>query len=107
MTEYESVLNCLPVDGLHGRRCIYSSKKEITTKNVVEVVGKALAVHRINRSEIQYLYDVYRGKQDIRFKPKENRPHINNKVMVNRANEIVTFKSAYFLSETPQYNHRQ
>ena len=64
---------------------------------MVDVLGKALAVHRINRVETAYLYDYYRGKQDIRLKNKIVRPEINNKVMINRANEIVVFKSAYLL----------
>ncbi len=65
---------------------------------MVEVLGKALAAHRINRAETAYLYDYYRGKQDIRLKDKIVRPEINNKVMINRANEIVTFKTAYLLT---------
>ena len=67
-----------PVDGLTGRRKIYTSKKKVATgKLVVEVLGKALAVHRINRAETAYLYDYYRGKQDIRLKDKIVRPEIN------------------------------
>lgn len=103
MTEYESVISIWPEQGLHGRRKIYTDQKAITKKNVVEVVEKALAVHRKNKAEIQYLYDYYRGKQDIRCREKTVRPEINNKVMVNRANEIVTFKTAYFLGEPIQY----
>lgn len=103
MTELESVLQVLPVDGLRGRRKIFTDKKEITHENAVEVVGKAYSVHLMNRREIRYLYDYYRGKQDIRCKSKAVRPEINNKVMVNRANEIVTFKTAYLLGEPLQY----
>ena len=83
-----------PVNGLTGRRKIYTAKKKVTPENVVEVLGKALAVHRINRAETVYLYDFYKGKQDIRLKDKIVRPEINNKVMINRANEIVTFWTA-------------
>lgn len=103
MSELDAVLNVFPSDGLHGRRKIFTDKKEITLENVVDIVGKALAVHRINRGETQYLYDFYRGKQDIRLKQKQVRPEINNRVMVNRANEIVTFKTAYLLGEPLQY----
>src|SRR5699024_11612233 len=59
-----------------------------------------------NRMEEQYLLDYFRGKQDIRLKEKQVRPEINNKVMVNRANEIVTFKTAYLLGEPVQYVSR-
>lgn len=103
MTEHDAVISCWPNDGLTGRRQIYTNKKEITTENVVEVLGKALAIHNINRSEICYLYDYFRGRQDIRLKDKVVRPEINNKVMINRANEIVTFKTAYLLGEPIQY----
>ena len=103
MTELESALEVWPTEGLHGRRKITTDKKEITDDNVVEVVTKALALHGENRREIDYLYGVYRGRQDIRYKRNPVRPETNNIVMVNRANEIVTFKSAYFLSEAPQY----
>lgn len=103
MGELESVLSVLPDGGLHGRRKIICDQKEITPENVVDIVGKALAAHRMNRGEIQYLYDFYCGKQDIRLKQKQVRPEINNRVMVNRANEIVTFKTAYLLGEPLQY----
>lgn len=103
MGELDLALSVLPDGGLHGRRKIMCDKKEITPENVVEVVEKALAIHRINRGEIQYLYDFYRGKQDIRLKQKQVRPEINNRVMVNRANEIVVFKTAYLLGEPLQY----
>lgn len=103
MTEYESVISCWPSDGLHGRRQIFTDKKKITPENVVDVIGEALSIHYINRAEIQYLYNYYRGSQDIRLKEKIVRPEVNNKVTVNRANEIVTFKSAYFLGEPLQY----
>ena len=103
MTEYESVLSVWPDDGLHGRRKIFTDKRDIAPENVADVVNSALAVHFANRAEIQYLYDYYRGKQDIRLKEKLVRPEINNKVMVNRANEIVAFKTAYLLGEPLQY----
>ena len=105
MTENDTVraISEWPVNGLTGRRKIYTAKKRVTPENVVDVLGKALAVHRINRAEMSYLYDYYRGKQDIRLKDKIVRPEINNKVMINRANEIVVFKSAYLLDGPIRY----
>ena len=54
MTENDTVraISEWPVDGLTGRRKIYTTKKRVTPENVVEVLGKALAVHRINLSLI-------------------------------------------------------
>lgn len=103
LTEYEKVISCWPDDGLHGRHVAYTNQKEITPENVSDVIGKAMSTHFRNKAEIQYLYDYFRGKQDIRLKEKVVRPEINNKVMVNRANEIVTFKTAYLLGEPLQY----
>lgn len=106
MLTEKSVLNMLPDEGLHGRRKIFCDEKEVTADNVADVVGKAMATHVINRREEDYLYDFYRGKQDIRCKEKIVRPEINNKVMVNRANEIVTFKVSYLFCEPLQYVSR-
>lgn len=93
----------LPTDGLTGRRKILSPVKEVTADNVKTVLEKALAVHSLNAGEINYLYNYYKGAQDIRSKVKYTRENINNKVTVNRANEIVTFKTAYLLNEPIQY----
>lgn len=106
MGELDTVMNLLPSDGLHGRRKIFCDKPEITADNVVEVVARSYAVHRINRREMQYLYDYYRGKQDVRCKEKHVRPEINNKVTVNRANEIINFKVSYLLGDPLQYVSR-
>lgn len=97
------VVRLLTADGLHGRRQIFTNKPEITADNVVEVLESALAVDSRNVQEIDYLYGVYRGIQDIRNKTKVTRPEINNKITVNLANYIVTFKDAYLLSSPVQY----
>ena len=57
MSELAKVIGVWPSDGLHGRRKIYTDKREITAENVVEVVSKCLATHALNRNESQYLYD--------------------------------------------------
>ena len=103
MADTKTEIVLWPDDGLHGRRKILSNKKVITHQNVVSVVEEALSIHASNRAEIQYLYDYFRGCQDVRLKRKVARPEINNKVVVNRANEIVTFKTAYLLGEPLQY----
>ena len=97
------LVDILPDEGLHGRRVIATNEQKITADNVVKVLNTALATHDKNRGEIQYLWDVYRGKQDIRKKEKIVREEINNKITVNIANEIVTFKTAFLLSGPVQY----
>lgn len=103
MLENTNQISCWPDDGLHGRHVAYTNRKTITPENVADVVGKAMVIHMRNAAETEYLYGYYRGRQDIRLKEKVARPEINNKVMVNRANEIVTFKTAYLLGEPVQY----
>lgn len=86
-----------------GRRKIKTNLTRITKDNVLEVLEDSLAIHCKNAAEIDYLWRYYRGEQDIRLKEKYVRENINEKVCVNRANEIVTFKSAFFLQEPIQY----
>ena len=93
----------LPSEGLTGRRRILTTVREINIDNVREILEEALSVHSVNACEIAYLWNYYKGRQDIRNKIKLVREQINNKVTVNRANEIVTFKTAYLLNEPIQY----
>lgn len=91
---------------MFGRRVIYTDCDEITVANVVDVLKKALATHDLNRGEIEYLYEYYKGKQPILQRKKEVRPEINNKIVENRANEIVAFKVGYLMGEPLQYVSR-
>lgn len=79
---------------MNGRRVIKTSVRTITDENVTEVLQKALGTHELNRSEIDYLYKYYKGDQPIRHRVKDVRPEICNKIVENRANEIVSFKHA-------------
>lgn len=91
---------------MHGRRMIKTSVSQITDENVVEVLLKALSIHSLNRSEIDYLWNYYRGNQPILHRVKEVRPEICNKIVENRANEIVSFKVGYLCGEPIQYVSR-
>ena len=86
-----------------GRTVIYTDVSVIDRSNVVQVLKKALKTHEVNKNEIQYLYDYYRGKQPILNRVKEIRPEINHKLVENRANEIVSFKVGYLMGEPVQY----
>ena len=91
---------------LHGRRCIYSSETEITDANVIDVLSKALPVHLTNRAEEIYLKNYMRGIQPILWRTKNYNSEINNKIVVNIAAEVVTFKSSEFAGEPIQYVSR-
>ena len=88
---------------MHGRRVIKSGVTEITKENVVDVLQKALNVHYLNSSEIDYLWEYYKGNQPILNRVKDVRPEICNKIVENRANEIVAFKVGYLCGEPIQY----
>jgi SPP1 family phage portal protein len=91
---------------LFGRKVIYTEVKEINRGNVIDVLQRALFTHLQNQSEIDYLYRYYRGDQPILYRVKEVRPEINNMVVENRANEIVSFKTGYLVGEPVQYVSR-
>lgn len=91
---------------LHGRQIIFTDFDEINDENVLTVLARAMAVHNKNRTEIQYLYDYYKGNQPILKRTKEFREEICNKVVENRANEIVSFKVGYLMGEPVQYVSR-
>jgi len=103
LTERDIALSQHHRSGMYGRAKIFTDQKYLTSGNVAQIVGKALSLHKKNQKEEDYLYNYYCGIQDIRYKVKLIRPEINNKVTVNRANEIITFKTAYFLDQPIQY----
>lgn len=88
---------------LSGRKQVYTDEAVITDANVVSVLEKALLIHEINKSEIEYLWDYYRGLTPIRGKSKEVRDNINHRININRAYEAVTFKLGYGFGEPIQY----
>lgn len=91
---------------LNGRRMILTEETEVNIGNVVQILRKALPYHWKNRSEISYLWSYYKGRQPILNRVKEVRPEITNKIVENRANEIVSFKSGYLMGEPLQYVSR-
>ena len=91
---------------LFGRRVIYTDVAEINAGNIIDVLQKALFVHLQNSADIDYLYRYYRGDQPVLYREKEVRPEICNKVVENRANEIVSFKVGYLMGEPVQYVSR-
>lgn len=88
---------------MYGRRVITTDAIEINDSNVVAELEKAMTIHILNRAEIDYLWEYYRGKQPILRRKKDVRPEICNKIVENRANEIVSFKVGYLCGEPIQY----
>lgn len=88
---------------MYGRRVITTDVEEITEANVVDVLREAMDVHDLNRNEIEYLWKYFKGDQPILTRTKTVRPEICNKIVENRANEIVSFKVGYLCGEPIQY----
>lgn len=92
---------------MHGRRQIFTNEPEITRENVIDVLTDAMQTHRANRADVIWLEKYLRGIQPILNRQKKyNADVANNKVVVNIANQIVTFKTAEFAGEPIQYVSR-
>lgn len=91
---------------LFGRKVIYYDDVEITRENICTILQKVMPIHRTNSAQIDKLYRIFRGKQAIFDKVKDIRPEINNQIIVNFANQIVTFKTGYLLGKPIQYVSR-
>ena len=88
---------------LVGRDVITVDEVVITDENVCKILEKAMRVHEKNRSNIEYLWKYYKGDQPILYREKKVRPEICNRIVENRANEIVSFKVGYLCGEPVQY----
>lgn len=87
----------------YGRKKIYATEDKITSENVWGIVQSALSIHNVNKRDMTYLYDYYKGDQPILYREKDIRPEICNTIVINRAYEIVSFKRGYLLTENIQY----
>ena len=91
---------------LFGRREIYADYEGITRENVLKVLDAVRSDITANQTESEYLYKYYKGEQPILNRTKEIRPEICNRIVENRANEIVAFKVGYLCGEPIQYISR-
>lgn len=95
---FSAICNCQ-----FGRKVIYTNAIQITKKNIIKELQKALPIHKQNAIEIDYLDRYYRGDQPILYRKKVNRPEVNNKIVVNLAYELVERKTADICAEPIQY----
>lgn len=86
-----------------GRLVIETSETEITERNIIDELNKAISTHNMNVPAIVYLDRYYRGDQPILYREKKVRPEINNTVVENHALEIVDSKVADLYGEPVQY----
>lgn len=90
---------------LTGRIKILTDVKEVNEDNILQVLQKAYAKHRLNACEIQYLIDYEAGIQPLPFE-KTIRPEINIETIDNMANYVTEFKKGYFWGIPPIYTQR-
>ena len=88
---------------MFGRRKILTSADSITSANVIKVVEQAYNTHMLNVSEIEYLWNYYKGKQPSLYRTREIRNELTSHIVENRANEIVTFKTGYLVGKPIKY----
>ena len=97
----------IPVYGvphqMFGRRVITTSAENITLDNVTKVVEQAYEKHLLNRSEIEYLWNYYKGNQPSLYRVREVRNNLTAHIVENRANEIVSFKTGYIAGKPITY----
>ena len=92
---------------LTGRRKIIVPFDSITKENLATILKLALPIHLTNAQEMTYLYNYYKGIQPVLARKKDVRPEICNKIVVNLAQEIVSFKTGYLLWKPIQYVGRK
>lgn len=91
-----------------GRKLILSSETEVTADNILKIINKAMNIHTLNSSEIDYLWKYRNGEQPILHRIKRGGyDDIVNKIVENRADEIVNFKIGYYVGEPIQYTSKK
>lgn len=97
-----------PEKRLFGRKIILSdyTEDELDEQTISKILTDKFYIHENNTEEINYLYDYYKGKQNILNKVKVVRENINHKVLENNAYFIVEFKKGYVFGEPIQYVQR-
>lgn len=89
-----------------GRKMLTSSTVHIHRGNVVKVLQNIQTDMNCNVNDIEYLWKFYKGIQPIRERTKEFRENINNKVVENHANEVVSFYEGFVFGEPIIYTVR-
>ena len=91
-----------------GRKMILTSETEVTADNILKIITKAREVHDLNSSECDYLWKYRNGVQPILYRIKKGGfDEIVNKIVENRADEIVNFKVGYYVGEPIQYTSKK
>ena len=93
-------------DAEYGRIQIFTDVDYIDAKNVLELFMSAYELHNRNAVKEEYLFGYERGKQPIRNREKDVRPEINEKLVINKASQIVDIHVGYCFGNPITYVQR-
>lgn len=79
----------------YGRIQIFCDEEEITKDNILEIFESAYSLHVRNAVKEEELFDYERGDQPILVREKDVRPDINEKIVINKASQIVDIHVGY------------
>jgi SPP1 family phage portal protein len=89
-----------------GRKVLIATPPVSDTWQAIgAVLDEVMPVHAHNVNAIDDLYWFYRGDQPILYRTKDIRSEINNRIVENRAFEVVEFKKGYEFSHPVQYTN--
>ena len=93
--------------GNYGRKIAYTDVREITSDNIVKVIGECIGAFYYNKPIIRYLWHYYKGDQPVLYRTMVSNEDIINKVVENHAYEIVQFKVGQTYGEPIQFISRK
>lgn len=94
------------LDSEYGRIKIFTDAEIITKDNVVEIFNSAYTLHQQNAIREDWLFAYERGRQDILNREKPIRSDINEKLVINKASQIVDIHVGYCFGNPITYVQR-
>jgi SPP1 family phage portal protein len=90
-----------------GRKVLFASPPAggLTWSSVGAILDDLLPAIERNARDARYLNRFYRGDQPVLYRRKSVRPEINNKIVENRAFEVVEFKKGYEFAYPLKYTN--
>lgn len=79
------------------------SEKNLSSEIVRNILIDILPRHQKNVTQIKYLEDIEKGKQDIYKRTKKYNDNVMNKIVENHINHAVSFKKGYVFGYPLQY----
>lgn len=81
----------------------YTSSDLQDREVLINMINSTMAIHNVNKYDIDYLMNYRNGSQTILGKEKLVRPEINNKLVLNHAQMVTRSIVGYFLGTPIQY----